>query len=40
MLLAIDTATETLSIALHDGDSLAAEITLRADRRHSALLAQ
>lgn len=39
MLLAIDTATEILSIALHDGDSLAAEITLRAGRRHSALLA-
>ncbi|MCY4064111.1 MAG: tRNA (adenosine(37)-N6)-threonylcarbamoyltransferase complex dimerization subunit type 1 TsaB [Chloroflexi bacterium] len=39
MLLAIDTATETLSIALHDGDALAAEITLHADRRHSALLA-
>lgn len=39
MLLAIDTATETMSIALHDGDALAAEITLRAGRRHSALLA-
>ncbi len=39
MLLAIDTATETLSIALHDGDALAAEYTLYAGRRHSALLA-
>lgn len=39
MLLAIDTATEILSIALHEGDSLAAEITLRAGRQHSALLA-
>lgn len=39
MLLAIDTATESLSIALHDGEELAAEYTLRAGRRHSALLA-
>jgi len=39
MLLAIDTATEILSIALHDGDELAAECTLRAGRQHSALLA-
>ena len=39
MLLAIDTATEILSIALHDGESLAAELTLRAGRQHSALLA-
>ena len=39
MLLAIDTATEILSIALHDGDELAAECTLRAGRRHSTLLA-
>ncbi len=39
MLLAIDTATEILSIALHDGDALAAECTLQAGRRHSALLA-
>ena len=39
MLLAIDTATETLSIALHDGAALAAEYSLRAGRRHSALLA-
>ncbi len=39
MLLAIETATEILSIALHDGDALAAECTLRAGRQHSALLA-
>lgn len=39
MLLAIDTATETLSIALHDGEALLAECTLLARRRHSALLA-
>ncbi len=39
MLLAIDTATETLSIALHDGDALVAEVTLNAGRKHSALLA-
>lgn len=39
MLLAIDTATDILSIALHDGESLAAECTLRAGRQHSALLA-
>lgn len=39
MLLAIDTATQLLSIALHDGDSLLAECTLTAGRQHSALLA-
>lgn len=39
MLLAIDTATESVSIALHDGEALATECTLRAGRRHSALLA-
>ena len=39
MLLAMDTATESLSIALHDGDALLAELTLQAGRRHSALLA-
>lgn len=39
MLLAIDTATESLSVALHDGETLAAECTLWAGRRHSALLA-
>ncbi len=39
MLLAIDTATQLLSIALHDGDSLLAEYTLTAGRQHSAILA-
>ncbi len=39
MLLAIDTATQMLSIALHDGDALIAESTLIAGRQHSALLA-
>ncbi len=39
MLLAIDTATQILSLALHDGNDLLAECTLLAGRRHSALLA-
>ena len=39
MLLAIDTATQILSIALHDGHALQAEWSLAAGRRHSALLA-
>ena len=39
MLLAIDTSTQTLSIALHDGEALLAEQTMRVGRRHSALLA-
>ncbi len=39
MLLAIDTATDCLSLVLHDGEALLAEVTLRARRRHSALLA-
>ncbi|MCY3779608.1 MAG: tRNA (adenosine(37)-N6)-threonylcarbamoyltransferase complex dimerization subunit type 1 TsaB [Chloroflexi bacterium] len=39
MLLAIDTATQILSIALHDGDELRAECSLSAGRQHSALLA-
>ena len=39
MLLAIDTATQLLSIALHDGASLLAEHTASAGRQHSALLA-
>ena len=39
MLLAIDTATQMLSLALHDGDALIAESTLHAGRQHSALLA-
>ncbi|MDE2853583.1 MAG: tRNA (adenosine(37)-N6)-threonylcarbamoyltransferase complex dimerization subunit type 1 TsaB [Chloroflexota bacterium] len=39
MLLALDTATPLLSIALHDGDALAAEYTFDAGRRHGELLA-
>ena len=39
MLLAIDTATQLLSIALHDGERILAECTLQAGRQHSALLA-
>lgn len=39
MLLAIDTATQLMSIALHDGGALIAECTLRAGVRQSALLA-
>ena len=39
MLLAIDTSTQMLSIALHDGAALVAENTLTAGRQHSALLA-
>ena len=39
MLLAIDTATRLLSIALHDGDTLLAESTLTVDRNHSAVMA-
>ena len=39
MLLAIDTATCLLGIALHDGDRLLAECTLVVDRSHSAVLA-
>lgn len=39
MLLAIDTATRLLGIALHSGDALIAECTLQAGRKHSAMLA-
>lgn len=39
MLLAIDSATQILSIALHDGQTLRAEWSLAAGRKHSALLA-
>lgn len=39
MLLAIDSATQILSIALHDGQALRAECSLAAGRQHSALLA-
>lgn len=37
-LLAIDTATQTMSIALHDGDRLLAECTQLAGRAHNAQL--
>ena len=39
MLLAIDTATDRLSLALHNGDALLAEFTLTVGRGHSARLA-
>ena len=39
MLLAIDTATDILSLAVHDGEMLLAESTLMVGRNHSALLA-
>lgn len=39
MLLAIDSASQVLSIALHDGSALRAEWSLAAGRQHSALLA-
>ncbi len=39
MLLAIDTATRLLSLALHDGGRLLAESTFAVHRQHSALLA-
>lgn len=38
-LLALDTATQTMSIALHDGDKLLAECTQVAGRGHNAQLA-
>lgn len=39
MLLAIDTATKFMSVALHDGDTLLAEQTWRAGNRHTTTLA-
>jgi tRNA threonylcarbamoyladenosine biosynthesis protein TsaB len=39
MILAIDTATKLLSIALHDGDTLIAEQTWIAGNRHTTTLA-
>ena len=39
MLLAVDTATRMLSLALHDGERVLAECALDAGRKHSALLA-
>lgn len=38
MLLAIDTATHILGLALHDGNDLIAEQTVRTNNQHSALL--
>lgn len=39
MLLAIDTATRTMSLALHDGTTLISEQTWRIGNRHNELLA-
>ncbi len=39
MLLAIDTATHIMSLALHTGDTLLSEITMKIGRNHSAYLA-
>lgn len=39
MLLAIDTATQVMSLALHDGDSLRAEVTWHTANNHTAELA-
>ena len=39
MLLAIDTATRLLSVALHDGCALLAESTLTVERNHGKMLA-
>ncbi len=39
MLLAMDTATQIISLALHDGDRLLMECTLTVGRNHSARLA-
>lgn len=39
MLLAVDTATRTMSIALHDGQALLAEQTWRTGSHHNQLLA-
>lgn len=38
MLLSIDTATRSLSVALHDGTEIRAEITLPTDGRHTTEL--
>lgn len=39
MLLAIDTATQVMSLALHDGNSLRAEVTWHTANNHTAELA-
>lgn len=38
-LLAIDTATDTVSVAVHDGESVVASAAARGERRHAELLA-
>jgi tRNA A37 threonylcarbamoyladenosine modification protein TsaB len=38
LLLALDTATPAVTVALHDGDRLAAESTTVDARRHTELL--
>jgi tRNA threonylcarbamoyladenosine biosynthesis protein TsaB len=37
-LLAIDTATDTISVAVHDGESVVASTVVRGERRHAELL--
>jgi tRNA threonylcarbamoyladenosine biosynthesis protein TsaB len=39
MLLAIDTATQIMSLALHSGDTILSEVTMKIGRNHSAYLA-
>lgn len=39
MLLAIDTATQIMSLALHSGDTILSEATMKIGRNHSAYLA-
>lgn len=39
MLLALDTATQTMSLALHDGEALLAEQTWHSGNKHNQLLA-
>ena len=39
MLLAIDTATRLISLAIHDGDTLLAEQTWPAPNNHTEILA-
>lgn len=38
-LLAIDTATDTVSVAVHDGESVVSSAAARGERRHAELLA-
>jgi tRNA threonylcarbamoyladenosine biosynthesis protein TsaB len=39
IVLAIDTATDTVSVALHDGEGVVASSVARGERRHAELLA-